>query len=172
MLKHPRLGSVLLALIASAGVLYAQAAGAVAAANGVEVPIPGGWHWNQGIAQNGGPLSLTSFDHWESGGVPPAGGAEIDVTRVPAPRNLQEYIQRETAGSQSEPPVESAVRKNPAVEVSFADTYGDLKLSTRALYVLHGARLYKLYLTFHTGDPRAADYASAFRELARQARFE
>ena len=41
---------------------------------------------------------------------PPAGGAEIDVTRVPAPRNLQEYIQRETAGSQSEPPVESAGR--------------------------------------------------------------
>ncbi|HTX36033.1 MAG TPA: hypothetical protein VME43_13475 [Bryobacteraceae bacterium] len=162
---------VWLALMAGGGVLWAQPAG-TAAADGVQVAIPAGWHWNQGIAQAGGPLSLTSFEHWESGGIPPAGGAEIDITRVPAPRNLQEYIQREMAGSQAEAPVESAVQKNPAVEVTFTDSYGDLKLSTRALYVLHGSRLYKLYLTFRTGDAHAADYAALFHGLAQQAKFE
>jgi hypothetical protein len=159
------------ALALLTGTVYAQPAG-TAAASGVEAGIPAGWHWNQGIAQQGGPLSLTNFEHWESGGIPPAGGAEIDVTRVPAPRNLQEYIQREVEGSQAEPLVESAIQKNPAVEVAFTDTYGELKLATHALYVLHGARLYKLYLTFHAGDPHAADYVSAFHDLARQAKFE
>jgi hypothetical protein len=166
-----RLCRVSLALIAGAAVLGGQTA-ATASASGVEAAIPAGWHWNQAIAQAGGPLSLTSFEHWESGGMPPAGGAEIDITRVPAPRNLQEYIQRETEGAQAEPPTETAVQKNPAVEVSFTDSYGDVKLSTRALYILHGAQLYKIYLTFHTGDAHAADYATVFHDLARQAKFE
>jgi hypothetical protein len=120
----------------------------------------------------GGPLSLTTFEYWDSGGIPPAGGAEIDITRVSAPRNLQEYIARETAGAQAAQPVESAVQKNPAVEVSFTDSYGDLSLSTRALYILRGARLYKLYLTYRTGDARAPDYAALFHGLAQQASFE
>ena len=166
----PGLSGFGLALIA--GVLCAQSAG-TAAAGGVQITVPAGWHWNQRIAQAGGPLSLTTFEHWDSGGIPPAGGAEIDITRVPAPRNLQDYIARETTGAeQSEPPVESAVQKNPAMEVSFTDSYGQLRLSTRALYILHGARLYKLYLTYHTGDAHSADFTSVFHGLAQQAKFE
>ena len=161
---------VAVALLACA-VLWPQAAG-TASASGVEVAVPQGWHWNQSIAQQGGPLSLTTFEHWDSGGVPPEGGAEIDATRVPAPRNLQEYIQHEIEGSQAEPAVESAIGKNPAVEVSFTDTYGSLKLENHALYILHGSRLYKLYLTFHAGDAHAADFVSAFHDLAQRAKFE
>lgn len=166
------LATASLAVMAGGIALYSQSAATMASASGVQVAVPAGWHWNEPIAQKGGPLSLTSFDRWVSGGVPPAGGAEIDITQVPAPRNLQEYIQHETEGSQSEPPVESAVQKNPAVEVAFTDTYGDLKLSTHAVYILHGARLYKIYLTFHSGDTHAAEYIAAFHEIARQARFE
>ena len=155
--------------IASIGALYAQS---TASANGVEVAIPKGWHWNQAIAQAGGPLSLTTFDHWDSGGVPPAGGAEIDITRVPAPRNLQAYVRHEVEGAEADPPSESAIQKMPAVEIAFTDTYGELKLSTRALYILHGDKLYKLYLTFHTADAHAVDFAAVLHELARQANFE
>jgi len=171
MLNRVSLRAVRLALLAGAGALSAQTGG-TAAANGVEVPIPAGWHWNQAIAQAGGPLSLTTFEHWESGGVPPAGGAEIDITRVPAPRNLQDYVRREVEGSQAEAPVETAIQKNPAVEIAFTDSYGDLKLSTRALYILSGSRLYKLYVTFHAGDAHAADYARVFHDLAGQAKFQ
>jgi hypothetical protein len=163
--------SVAAALLAGAAVIYSQSAG-TASASGVEVPIPNGWHWNQAIAQQGGPLSLTSFEHWDSGGVPPADGAEIDITRVPAPRNLQEYVQREIEGSQAEPLVESAIQKNPAVEAAFTDTYGDLKLATHALYVLRGSRMYKLYLTFHAGDAHAADFLATFHDLAQRSKFE
>lgn len=162
---------VAVALLAGGVVLYSQAGG-TASASGVELSIPAGWHWNQAIAQQGGPLSLSSFEHWDSGGVPPEGGAEIDATRVAAPRNLQEYIQHEIEGSQAEPLVESAIQKNPAVEVSFTDTYGDLRLASHALYILHGSRLYKLYLTFHAGDAHAADFVATFHDLAQRAKFE
>src|SRR4051794_33436461 len=65
--------------------------------NGVRISIPGGWQWQTSVAQQGGPILLTTFGtRYDRGGIVPPGGAEIDVTRVSAPAALGDYIRADT----------------------------------------------------------------------------
>jgi len=139
---------------------------------GVAVDIPSGWHWNRRTAGANGPISLaTSAGGLSSGGVLPDGMAEIDITSIPSPRNLQETIRRELTGATIESFKEAALGSNPSVIVLFTDDYGKLVLATEAVYVLRGSRVFKFYLTYHSGDSRAKDYRSTFEQLVSHASF-
>jgi hypothetical protein len=138
----------------------------------VAVDIPAGWHWNRPTAGANGPISLsTSAGGFSSGGIVPDGSAEIDITSIPSPRNLQEAIRRELTGATIESFKEAALGSNPGVIVLFTDEYGKLVLANEAVYVLRGSRVFKFYLTYHSGDPRANDYRSAFEQLVSHASF-
>jgi len=150
--------------------LSAQTASPPAAwveSRGIRVHVPQGWSYNDRLVKASGPISMNNFAGvYASGGLLPPDGAEIEITSVPAPLNLTEYIQKELKGTKFEPLRETAT----GIQSSYVETFsGGGSLKTIVSYVAHGSSLYKFYLTYWTGNRGEPALAATFEKVMREA---
>jgi hypothetical protein len=139
-------------------------------AKGARVPVPSGWSHNERLIAASGPIAITNFGGaYLSGGLLPPNGAEIEITSVPAPPNLVEYIRRELKGTQIDKLQEMQSGEKSGIQASYVDTItADASLKTVVSYVIHNSNLYKFYLTYWTGDKNEQGLTAAFATIIRE----
>ena len=151
-------------------VLGAQTAsppGAWVESRGIRVHVPQGWSYNDRLVKAAGPVSMNNFGGvYVSGGVLPADGAEIEITRVPAPPDVTGYIQNELKGTNFE-----ALRESGGgIRTTYQETlYPGASLKTVVAYVPRGAWLYKFFLTYWSGEGGAPAFTAAFEKVMQEA---
>jgi len=140
-------------------------------ARGVRVPVPAGWSANDRLIAASGPIAMTNFGGaYTQGGFPPPDGAEIEITSVPAPPNLVDYIRKELAGPDVAPLQEFAQGANSGIQANYTESLNpDTSLKTVVDYIPHGATLYKFYLTHWTGDRNEPALDATLANLVREA---
>jgi hypothetical protein len=140
-------------------------------ARGARVPVPAGWSSNDRLIAAFGPIALTNFGGiYTQGGFPPPGGAEIEVTSVPSPPNLADYIRKELAGPGVAPLQEFVGGANSGVTATYIESLNsDTSLTTVVDYIPHGASLYKFYLTYWSGERNEPALAAILANLVREA---
>lgn len=137
-------------------------AGESVESRGARVQVPDGWSANAELIAASGPINLTTFGgKYESGGLLPEGGAEIDITSVPAPQSVADYVRAEIGGSPVLEEAAGGIRTSYVEEVAPGLSY-----QTVALYVPRGPVLYKFYLTFEAGNARAGELTAALERVA------
>lgn len=141
--------------------------------SGVRVSIPQGWTWVAEVANDGGPIALKRFaGPYANGGILAPGSADIHVTSDNAPSSLAELARQEAMGATGVQTQETSVLNSPAMTMYSVDNYApELNLATRAVYVLHGSKVYKFYLSYHAGEPRASTFDATFQQLVATAQF-
>ena len=161
----------LLLLAAAPGLLSQTPAAASIEARGARVRIPAAWSCNHQLAAAGGPIACTNFNGaYLSGGLLPAGGAEIEITSVSRPLNLSSYSRAELKGAENLKLQELNSKGRPALRVSYTDKLaGDVSTQTVVYYVAQGNRLYKFYLTFASGDEHERDLIATLDAIVREA---
>lgn len=139
-------------------------------AKGARVLVPSGWSHNERLIAASGPIAITNFGGaYLSGGLLPPDGAEIEITSVPAPPNLVEYIRRELKGTQIDKLQEMQAGEKSGIQASYVDTItADASLKTIVSYVIHNSNLYKFYLTYWTGDKNEQGLTAAFATIVRE----
>lgn len=166
--------AVLLAAAVIAGRQLVHSQAPVAQAGNVQVNVPAGWQWNTAITNAGGPISLNTFQSvYLSGGVIPPGGAEIEVTRGESPSaSLGDIVKEETAGVSGVSLRElSNIAGGDAIRIYSQDSFGaSLQYDNVSYYLLRNGKLYKFYLSHHSGDPNSAGFVKAFDQLVTSAR--
>jgi len=143
--------------------------------NGLTLRCPPDWQLNPAVPE-GGPINLNTFkSQYLSGGIIPAGGADIDIAYLPNPSGTVQQIMAvdlEDAEEQGIDPRGFSVGGANGKRVSYTDTYtSGLVYRTTAVYVPGGAGLYKFYLTYHKGDPQEAQFISDFEQVLKSVRF-
>ncbi len=157
-------------LLAPAQTPTQQASGWVAS-RGVRLQVPAGWTCNQDLLNRSGPIDLTNFGGaYLRGGILPPGGAEITITSVPAPPNLEEFIRRELKGASIRQLAPAQTAPGAFQAAYTEDLARDAVMGNVAIYGPHGATLYKFYLSYWTGDPGEARLTETLARIAREAR--
>lgn len=138
---------------------------------GAVIQAPAGWSYNQRLAAAGGPINLTNFGGaYAEGGVLPPAGAEIEITSVPSPPNLVEYVRKELAGAPLEPLQEVVEGGNAGIRTAYMESMGaGASLKTVVEYVPHGPVLYKFYLSYWAGDVNEPGLTAAFSGVVKGA---
>ena len=128
---------------------------------GARVQVPDGWTANAELAAASGPINLTTFGgRYESGGILPEGGAEIDITSLPAPQSVADYIRAEIGGAPELQETQLGIRIDYAEQVA-----PQLSYRTVAVYVPRGSVLYKFYLTFESTNPAAEQLTAVLERV-------
>ena len=173
-MTRPAAWSILAALFVQAAPLHSQTRAAPdtwVEARGARVHVPAGWSYNQRLAAASGPLNLTNFGGaYATGGVLPPNGAEIEVTSVPVPSNLVEYIRKELKPAKVDQLQEMAAGENSGIQAGYElNISAGASLKTVVSYVVHGKSLYKFYLTYWSGDRNESGLAATFGQLVKEA---
>jgi len=162
-----RLGSIVTGVV----VLAASAAGQTVESRGVRIQVPAGWSVNQQLIAASGPVALTNFGGaYLPGGIVPPGSAEIEITSVPVPANLTEYVRNELRGANPGKMEEVAengkagLRTTYTYPISRGATIGNL-----AVYVPRGTTLYKFYLSYWSGTVNENALAEVLRSVIHEA---
>jgi len=140
------------------------------AGRGVRLQVPAGWTCNQDLLAMSGPIELTNFGGaYLRGGISPPNGAEVNITSVPNPANLQEFVRKELKGA-SVKQLAAATKLPAALRANYTqELAGDVVLSNVAIYLPHGATLYKFYLSYWTGDPNERRLTETLARLVQEA---
>ena len=149
----------------------AQATANWAEIGDVRVPIPPGWTFNRQLAAKGGPISLTNFGGaYARGGVIPPLGAELEITSVPKPAEIMEYIRTELRGVRELNIQQLSAGDNSAIRASYRDLMGtDVDTTTVVYYVPHSSNLYKFYLSYRTANANGKNLESLLGSEVREA---
>jgi len=101
-------------------------------ARGARVQVPAGWSSNARLIAASGPIAMTNFGGaYTQGGFPPPNGAEIEITSVPAPPNVVDYIRKELAGPDVAPLQEFAQGANSGIQATYTESLNpDTSLKT------------------------------------------
>lgn len=140
-------------------------------ARGLRLQYPQGWNFHREILNLGGPLNIRNFDQYLGGGVLPVGGAEIDITTVSSngQTDLNSLAQEELGAASAQG---YRVDDRPALLVSYTDNFAPgLNYDNRAAYVAVGDAIYKFFLSYRNGDPRANSYVRDFQQVLASAHF-
>ncbi len=142
-------------------------AGAWVEARGARVHVPDGWSYNERLMAASGPLNMTNFGGaYASGGWLPPGGAEIEITSVPTPSNLVEYIKTELKTAKAAPLQEMAA----GIRTSYVESVSpNASQKTVVTYVVHGGSLYKFYLSYWSGDRNESRLSAAYEQVIKEA---
>jgi hypothetical protein len=149
--------SLLLLFSVAATGLLAQPAGLVES-RGVSVRVPTGCKCNDRLLAAGGPIACTNFSEgYARGGLLPPDGAEIEITTVQRPVALDAYARSELKGVRELKLQEAPVEGKPALRTSYKDEVAPgVSTDNFVYYVAQGSRLYKFYLTYHSGNSQSA----------------
>jgi hypothetical protein len=143
---------------------------------GLSLRYPDDWQLNPAVPKDG-PIALNTFQsHYsERGGHFPNHGAEIDISYLPKPGgSVQQNITADLQGSKDVKVDELPflVGDAKAMRASYTDTFrGYLAHQTVAVYVEHGAGLYKFFLTYHKGEAWEPQFIEDFDRILKFARF-
>jgi hypothetical protein len=131
------------------------------------VTVPTAFAANTAIVGAGGPLSLDNFNGaYNEGGIIPSGGAAIDITAVPLPPSVSDYIQNETTGSSVASISSVTVSGIVCTEVSYSDSFPPaLTIDSVATYCPSGSQLFKFYLSYNSGDPNTNQFLSSYQQV-------
>ncbi len=113
-------------------------------------------------------VSLNNFNNeYSHGGMPPAGGAEIDAaSAVLPPPPLLDYISTELQGATLSLTTNIYIGTNSATEVFYTDDYApSVTTKNVAVYAPISGRLYKLFLSYRADDPAESQYLSDFEQV-------
>ena len=137
--------------------------------DGLSIKYPDGWNMSQQILQMGGPIALTNFSSYLRGGIIPNGGAEIEITHVPAgTQSLADTARNELGGNG----VPQFVDGQAALRTDYIDEFAPgLTYESVAVYVANGSSLYKFFLSYRAGDPQKEKFVSNFDHVVASARF-
>lgn len=140
-------------------------------ARGARVHVPAGWSSNDRLIAASGPIAMTNFGGaYIQGGFPPPGGAEIEITSVPSPPNLVNYIRKELSGPGVDPLEETAEGANSGIKATYLESVNaGASLKTVVDYIPHGSSLYQFYLTYWAGDPNEPALAATLSGVVREA---
>jgi hypothetical protein len=118
------------------------------------------------LSSAGDSLSFDTFSgQYEHGGLIPTNGATINIRSISLPTNIAEYINStEVTDSSVIASATTTLSGVACTDVSFNDDLGK-PYFTRALFCPSGDRLYKFYLTYIDGDPKANIYKSYFETI-------
>lgn len=104
------------------------------------------------------------------GWIPPSNGAEIEITSVPSPPNLADYIRRQLAGPGVAPLEETTEGANSGIKATYLESVNaGASLKTIVDYIPHGGSLYQFYLTYWTGDRNEPALALSLSNVVRGA---
>lgn len=147
------------------------ASGGWVEARGARVHVPDGWSYNQHLAAASGPINLTNFGGaYARGGLLPPDGAEIEVTSLPAPPNIVEYIKTELKSAKVDRLQEMAAGGNSGIQASYVESISaGASLKTVVSYIVHGPILYKFYLSYWSGSRNEQGLAAAFEQVIKEA---
>lgn len=143
--------------------------------NGVELHYPPEFGPDSQTVSLGGPVTLTTFrSAYGEGGVIPAGGAEIDVTReTVGRRSVQAIIGGELAGTSIEKTDTVAVDGITGRRVFYTSTFGEnLTYRNVAVYAPRTAYVYKFFLSYGIGDAHGTDWLRSFERILESVRFD
>jgi hypothetical protein len=140
-------------------------------ARGVRVHVPEGWSYNERLVAASGPINMTNFGGaYARGGLLPPDGAEIEVTSIPAPSNLVEYIKKELKAAKVDKLQEMAAGERAGIQASYVESISaDASLKTVVTYIAHGAFLYKFYLSYWSGSRNEPALVSALDQVVKEA---
>ena len=168
-------------IVAVAAVLFLQSApllpqtrtasGGWVEARGARVHVPDGWSYNERLVAASGPINMTNFGGaYARGGLLPPDGAEIEVTSLPAPPNIVEYIKKELKAAKVDRLQEMAAGEKSGIQASYVETISaDTSLKTVVSYIAHGSSLYKFYLSYWSGNRNEQGLAAAFEQVIQEA---
>ena len=139
-------------------------------AKGARVLVPAGWSHNERLLAASGPIAITNFGGiYATGGLLPPDGAEIEITSLPAPPNLVEYIRKELKGVKIDSLQEMQAGEKSGIQASYADTIAPgATLKTVVVYIVHSSMLYKFYFSFWAGNKGEQGLTSVFTNLVRE----
>ncbi len=162
-----RFGSIVTGLI----VVAASAVGQTVESRGVRIQVPVGWSANQQLIAASGPVALTNFGGaYLPGGIVPPGSAEIEITSVPAPANLTEYVRNELRGANAAKMEEIAENGKAGLRTTYTYPISrSASIGNLAVYVPRGTVLYKFYLSYWSGTVNENALAEVLRNVIREA---
>ncbi len=120
------------------------------------------------------PVMVNNFNSkYEGGGVIPMGGAEIDVvTTTLYSGRIQDILGTELLSATNVTTSTTSVRGVSCVEAKYTGAYvAGVASQNMAAYCLRGAGLWKLYLSYRSGDAKADAHVAAFNNLLASLRF-
>jgi hypothetical protein len=148
-----------------------SAPGAWVEARGARVHVPDGWSYNERLLAASGPLNMTNFGGvYATGGLLPPDGAEIEITSVPAPSNLVEYIRKELKAAKIDKLQEMTSGDKSGIQASYVESISsDSSLKTVVSYIMHGSTLYKFYLSNWAGNRNEPALSAAYTQVVKEA---
>jgi len=147
------------------------APGAWVEARGVRIHVPLGWSYNDRLAAASGPISVNNFNGmYASGGLLPPAGAEIEITSLPAPPNLMEYIRKELRGAKIDSLQEMAAGDKSGIRATYFEEISQgASRKTVVSYIGHAGFLYKFYLSYWDGNRNEGALASLLDQVIKEA---
>jgi hypothetical protein len=145
--------------------------GGFAESRGVRVQVPPGWSINRNLIAAAGPVALTNFGGvYLRGGILPPGGAEIEVTSIRLPADLQGFVRNELRGTVLDPvrPFSDSGKVGLQAAYTFDLSAGAVEKNV-AIYIPRGAVLYKFYLSYWNGDRNEANLINTLGRVVREA---
>jgi hypothetical protein len=145
--------------------------GAWVESKGARVHVPDGWSYNERLAAASGPLNITNFGGaYSTGGLMPPEGAEIEITSVPSPPNLVEYVRKELKAAKVDKLQEMTAGEKSGIRASYVESISpDASLKTVVVYIARGPSLYKFFLSYWTSNRNEASLATAFEQVIKEA---
>jgi hypothetical protein len=134
----------------------------------VSITAPTGFSINANVLSQGGPVALNNFgSKYQSGGVLPPSGAEIDITRRPLPPPpLNDAIALELDGSMVTASKPITVSGLSCTQISYTDVFTpSLTYKNEVVYCPAGGSLYKVFLSYRAGDPQESAYLLNLQQL-------
>jgi len=133
--------------------------------NGAAISYPGTFSINQKTNAHTNSTVITNFGGtYAKGGLIPRGGADVVVTTLPPlSESLDSYLSRQLTTASATAQSSLAINGRPGVKVSYTEAFSPL-FSMRYVeaYVSLPSALYKVSLSFNTGDESEQKFLNLF----------
>jgi hypothetical protein len=119
---------------------------------------PGSW-----IVSSTSPFSMDDFGGKYQNGMIPMGGAEIDVVTTTVYSSLSEIMTTELMSAVNLTQSTVTIDGVSCKKALYRDTYAaGVNSQDISVYCLHGSKLWKIYFSYHDGDPAAQAHINDF----------
>ena len=110
-----------------------------------------------------GPVTLTNFnDQYVNGGIIPPDGVKMTISTWKKTGTLRDLISRDTENKVFTESVVNLTDRN-GTKVVTVDSSPEIRLTTATVYVEGKEVFYKIFLTYHTYNPKAEAYEEFFK---------
>jgi hypothetical protein len=129
---------------------------------------------NSQLLTAGGPVSLNNFaNQYDSGGIIPPGGAEMEITSLPLPPPpLSDFIANNLYGTNVTSSSSVLLAGISCTEDTYTYALGPvLTYNNIGVYCPSGNSLYTIYLSYRLNDPMGNQFITSFQALLNAVQF-